>query len=454
MRKLLRETETRLGSPRIVTLGAWRPVDSVPPIKGHESRFLSKLGGLMAFAIPALTIVEFRIVGKVFAGELLALLLLPLVVRYRHRLLDPKPLRLILVLGALWLLALVISDIWHQTAAVNRLRGSAEIVILLDILATLRVLTYRRPNRLAMALLGIAAAGAVQVLISPTAQQEVFAWQLGGGSAVAIVALIVAPRLPAPFRRVAAPWLLYTIGVWSFLLGARNLGGTIMITAAYLTWIQVFKGGRRRTRLRAKRLASHALAVLTIAALTLATYSFAASSGFLGEDEYTRNQAQSAGGLGLLIGGRQDNVGSVIAIADSPFLGHGSRPENAEYTDAAIAFLTEAGYEPIRRQSDAIPNHSFLLGAWISAGIAGAAFWIFIVYVGLRALVLARRFPLTWRPIAILLAVQLIWNVFFTPLSASDRTLVPAALLVFLLAYKPRASLPAKTGETPRRNSQ
>jgi hypothetical protein len=71
-------------------------------------------------------------------------------------------------------------------------------------------------------------------------------------------------------------------------------------------------------------------------------------------------------------------------------------------------------------ESDLIPSHSHLLGAWVESGIVGAVFWCWVLWLTGGTLVRASgREPLF--PFFAFIALLLIWNVFFSPYGADER---------------------------------
>ena len=83
-------------------------------------------------------------------------------------------------------------------------------------------------------------------------------------------------------------------------------------------------------------------------------------------------------------------------------------------------------------QNGSIPSHSHILQAWVEAGIFGAAFWAYALFLMARFLwTLTGDEP--FLPFAIFQVTLLMWDIFFSPYGAERRFSV-TFFLAFLLA--------------------
>src|SRR5207244_2538246 len=111
-------------------------------------------------------------------------------------------------------------------------------------------------------------------------------------------------------------------------------------------------------------------------------YSTLANSGKLGLEAQQHYESQVAAG-NLILGGRSEILVSSRAVADSPFLGHGSWARDREYSSLWVLLMRERGVKVavVRGAEDIIPTHSYLLGSWVEHGMFGALFWfVAIIY--------------------------------------------------------------------------
>lgn len=390
-------------------------------------------GGFVVFAIPFLLAFPLPFDLNLYAGELLAIGLTPLVIRCRHWTLSSHAVRLILSSGLVWLVALMIADVWRQTSARNITRGWGEIALTLVMFVVLYTVVDSNAARLRMALLGLVAGYAVRLIFVPSGLAAASPWSHGGAWSAVILTLIVLPRLPRPFRRLSPEILMTGLAVFFVYQNARNAAGATVLAAVILGVIRI-SGFHRPVSFESRKVALSALAVAAAAGLVLAAYSQAASSGVLGASAAEQYRAQNSGSLGVLVGGRQDNVESLVAIADSPILGHGSHPPSRGISSTADEILRSYGYTPWVSEIDEIASHSFVLGAWVTAGAASLFFWFVVFRVTLRALGAAPVLDAPWMAITVFLSIGMFWNMLFSPFGGLSRTVVPIILITLLFA--------------------
>jgi hypothetical protein len=90
-------------------------------------------------------------------------------------------------------------------------------------------------------------------------------------------------------------------------------------------------------------------------------------------------------------------------------------------------------------EEDLIPTHSFLLGAWVEAGLLGAIFWAWVIILPVR--VLLRPHSLTDFPIPLIafIAFLFIWDILFSPFGSMARFVAPyfvVAMMTCSEAYR------------------
>jgi hypothetical protein len=126
------------------------------------------------------------------------------------------------------------------------------------------------------------------------------------------------------------------------------------------------------------------------------------------------------------------------AAVNSPIVGHGSWAKDWRYASRENAMLAGFGYETLGRASSwLIPAHSYLVGAWVHAGILGALFWLWVFSLPVRVLMrlYTRHEPIA--PLLAFLSTGLIWDVLFSPFGATARlsaSFVVVTLIRFLEA--------------------
>ena len=180
------------------------------------------------------------------------------------------------------------------------------------------------------------------------------------------------------------------------------------------------------------------MAFVAAAGITiLGIYGTAASQGVLGR-EAQQKYLHQAGALGAILGGRPELLASTQAILDSPILGHGSWAKDPAYAALLVERQKALGYQvtPEYVGADLIPTHSHLFGAWVWAGVLGAAFWFAVgaVAVWLLANLYSARVEVA--PLLVFSAMLLLWDIAFSPYGSSGRITAPYALALSLLGLR------------------
>ena len=83
-----------------------------------------------------------------------------------------------------------------------------------------------------------------------------------------------------------------------------------------------------------------------------------------------------------------------------------------------------------------IPTHSYILGAWVEAGILGVPIWIYLMWLIVRALYAILKQHLFPNVLVTLAGFSLLWDIPFSPFGTSSRFLVPAQICIMLAALR------------------
>ena len=193
--------------------------------------------------------------------------------------------------------------------------------------------------------------------------------------------------------------------------------------------------------------------VVLVGVGTTQTYSYLAKRGALGDMAQEKYREQSRGKFGLLIGGRPETLVSGRAVLDSPLLGHGSWAEDHKYSEMLADIEEEAGYVDeenrgaVTGDNYLIPIHSFLMQAWVWAGLLGAVFWFYILYLnGKATLQLATEHPPLSPYLAYVFVLEF-WNVPFSPFGSTERMDQAILLVIICTLIESTSPLAAKLSE-------
>jgi hypothetical protein len=412
------------------TLAAqWQPVTA--------SKAPRNLGDVACLIVPALAFLRVDLGGVVFATDICLLVLLLLLVAKRHGMFQERTVQIVCLLGLAWLAAQVLSDLLQGTPSAQYVRGWGKISLTVAHLMTLALLIRRSWKRLVLYGVGLAFGALLTFFLTPGEYALSTPWKFGLGIPVTVLVCVLAGGLMKR-SKVAALLMILLVGCLNLYLGFRSLGGICFA-------VVVFTQGRlmfRTSKARAMILGS--IATLFGAWATSAAYSYAATGGWLGELARQTYIYQSSGEGGILVGGRSDIIGAAAAIVDSPFIGHGSWARDPKYAALQVELMAAMGYRSHWNldDPDLIPSHSHLLGAWVEAGVVGAAFWTWVLWLTVKALARASGIEPLF-PFLVFIAFLLIWNIFLSPYGAEMRFLETYSIYAMVMlnhASKSRVS--------------
>jgi hypothetical protein len=394
----------------------------------------------LLFVVSALSFAYMPVpaLGRIYLSEVLLALYFFHCLAQRRRL--SQWVRGMLLLASLWLLCQIGSDIYNQVALRQTIRAGANILALALDLSALSFLLEREGSLRAAGLtiaIGLVLAGLGEILLQPDVYTQVDPWKFGMAFPVTLLVAAISLRL----RRAASGSMLLLSSV-NFALGYRSLAAICLLSGAIALVAQgapLPEPARHHGKPRMKALA----VVIACALATLAAthvYDFAVDHGWLGKAAAEKYAYQAHGRYGVLGGGRSDIYFSSIAVQRRPVIGYGSEPRmTAELAMQGLGNMYTDGYRLPSfvvdniLESPTIPTHSFIMGAWVQAGIGGLLFWVSMVVVIFNILMrLLKQGMLTNGFIGVSLA-SAIWNVLFSPLSGPSR--LSFAVTFALLAW-------------------
>jgi hypothetical protein len=335
----------------------------------------------------------------------------------------------------IWLAGAVVSDVIHGSTFLNAARGWALIFFTFSNLLGLWVLTHGKVNRVIWAYIGLVASGVLGFFLEPNIYARSIPWKFGFAYPLTLGVALLACSLAVRRRAGTSAIILGIMGIVNLVLGARSLAMITVIAAVFTLMAQ-----QQRVRLRGNGtlITIIALAFIVVYFLTF-TYGQLASSGQLGLAAQKKYLTQSAGQLGLLIGGRQESAFSIPAVIESPIIGHGSfAPITHDLLSQGVGFLRANGYLinslPVE-MSGTIPTHSALLQAWVAHGIAGAIFWFWVLFICFSGVAYALRHPHPLSPLSFFVGTSLVWDTLLSPYGSQTRLIIPLAIILLTLRH-------------------
>lgn len=403
----------------------------------RNSRFLD----FFTFFCPTLFLIEINLGGRLFLTELLLIFILPLlIVKKGQLLLQAKP-RWILILGMIWLIAQIITDLIRATPFEDFSRGWAKIIFLMLNFSAIYLLLVDNVKRIILFTAGFAIGGFLNFYINPPELALAAPWKFGLATPTSLLVILIAQWRIITRIRLLQELLIIAFGSIALYLGSRSLGGFFILSGLLLyihhtPKVRNWFIKKRITPLRSVLL----LIIMSLFAWGMLTiYGMAAKSGTLGEQAEIKYRQQS-GDYGVLLGGRVEILASSQAIIDSPLIGHGSWAKDPKYKLNFLE-LADLGYEIneqaiLESESDLIPSHSHLFGAWVEAGILGALFWAWVFTLVIRTLYEIFKIEHVLLPLLITILIIAAWSILFSPFGALERLRWGFFLTLFLLANR------------------
>lgn len=393
---------------------------------------LRRGAGLLAFLIPVLMAYSFDTpFGRSYPTDLLLLLLVPMLIRYRWLLVRERVVRYFLGAGVVWLAGVMVADLLAGSPMSSVVRGWGEIVLTLLAMGVLAVLVIPKPTRILVVFAGIAVGSALHVIIWPTDNAVGAPWRLGGVTAL-VIGVVVLSRLLWPSRgRVYYAALLVGLASVAALLLSRGTGLILVLATCILlvSWVMERSGMDER-----KRRALLLVAVAVGPVVMLFAYSFLAQRGYLGQEQQQRYVTQASGEFGVVLGARKDLVGGLLAIWERPIIGNGSRPEDPLLVQDYVQTLYELGYRTYEEDSS-IPSHSALLGSWAAGGILVLPFWVGVGVVAFVAIVRSSSLDPGLQALVLFIALSAMWSTLFSPFGGRGRVSLAAAIVLFAVSH-------------------
>jgi O-antigen ligase len=278
-------------------------------------------------------------------------------------------------------------------------------------------------------------------------------WKFGGSSIATIIALLISSHFYSRRRYGVCLAIVLGIAGLNLIFAFRSQIATDLVSAV-LT-LPIFATRRRANDQpsRARRLFQiTSLLVLagSAAYLSNAVIKYAADHGVFDESIQQKFQTQSAGKLGVLVGGRPETLVAIQAIRDSPIIGHGSFAVDPKYLQLKQDIMYEYDYVDTDTADDsegepAIPTHSHLTQAWVESGLLGGIFWIYVLVLTFRGIlqVVFERPGLA--PLYSYLLLNFVWNILYSPFGSVNRMWATYFMLMsyHLLKVKAPKTLPS-----------
>lgn len=405
---------------------------------------------------------QLQIVASLSVTEVAALVMAPYIfLKHWHEMRQDGVMTFWMLSIAL-LFGCVVAIVVNSTPAAFALRGMAVVVIIPCAIVVSHWLLRRCPGGFKWYLCGSAISGVLCVFVLQKSVEVVMlaGGQTGNGAVEEIMSgpIFWISRVN-PFAMLATKgWFLKTPIIFDFTVVVALVVFSAMITisgrSAALGALGFFcvllVGGKCRRTM--KRICKNFWIILVSAIIGVFVikngYSYAASSGLMGDLAKTKYETQTKGNKGLLallMGGRMESFCGLMAAIDKPIVGFGPWAEDTGgYVEL---FLREYGtiedyQNHINLQQfylkngidirNGIPCHGQLTQFWVWYGVSGLVFVLYCLFCLIRYLKSDCWAVPQWFAWLACSIPSLLWAVFFSPFS--DRIGFPLFIVACLMA--------------------
>jgi hypothetical protein len=399
--------------------------------------FISHLADLAVLAIGLTATSTVHFVGDLPISEVILLVLLPIILAVHGRRVLKPEFKALFFLLVLWLLGQVISDMYRRTAMADWMRGDAAIIFFGFDLLGLAVLLSKNERRKIIFLAASAIGSILVTVFNPSQFAQDEPWKFGYALGINPLVLLISCFFYARRRYLIAGLLILGIAGVNLMENFRSPVGLLLIVIALVFPVVPEQFGRLRLLPRSgSAIRVAVLLVLSLGAIWVAggLVDFVTSTGLISEGARVKNEAEKKGGS--LLGGRPEIQVSSRAVLDSPIIGHGSWAQDSRYVEMLFDIEIEQGVFDTSDMADFetnyIPTHSHLMGAWVWAGILGAAFWFYILWLTARATIRIAVLRPPLAPAYAWLAIGMFWQVMFSPFGLNLRMSDAAAIVIMV----------------------
>lgn len=370
----------------------------------------------LVFAVGIPSTQTLNLVGELYVTELLLpLLAVGVLIFGRSQVLREKIFWQFVIACFVMMLGYIISDLVAGTDSSRYLRAWGRNLLLFTDLIALAIIVGSDKRLIWWFVLGMATGSLFFLALDGVTFSD--QWKIGYGQPLILMMILLSYFLP--FRVTIVGLIVFA--VISIYMDSRTLSAFCLIVAG-ITYIRIKKpGGFKLNFLVLFKILTVAIVLITLLNVLMSQT----------QDEFSNRRESSSTGRFAALG-----VG-LVAISDSPVLGHGSWGEGTEkYADMIykdlLPVMKELGRAKQWEKSDIFRPHSQLLQSWVEGGILAAIFFLFLGYqiiVGLKQIILTRQLDYL-TPLYSFLLILSLWHLIMSPYSGSHRMQIALAIAV------------------------
>ena len=370
---------------------------------------------IIVFIIGLLAMVKVRILGTFAIAEIVVFVTTPFIALSLYK--NNKNVRQLLKYGILWLVGVLIADFVNGTPIQDALKGIFNVIFLLMLIPFVYWSLYDKPQRFMFYYAGFAISSLYNYFYQKIPDLETdFEREVWLVYAVYPLFIFISGMLYYYDKKKISYFVTLVFGVWSLYNSSRNIFLCQSLAVVILLYIDKIHASTFYDKiiLYKKRIFQLVIMLLLGFVVIVNIYETMAANGTLGERVYEKYIAQKYSKDGLA-SGRADAFQSLYAISLNPLFGYGSYAKDKEgiikeYNNKRNIIVSS------KEDEEMLPGHSYILGAWVYAGICGFIFFAFVLKFILMCIskgVLLYNQQLTG--ICMYILVSMVWNILFSP---------------------------------------
>lgn len=416
----------------------------------------TKRDAFWLFMIGCFSMTQIRLGAKIGISEAVCFLAMPFILMRDYGSYRRDGVSLYFNLTLLWIAGALFSDFYNHSFFEQVIRGFSVPLLIFSVSVCIYHFLRRNPSNLKWLLLGIAVSSVMSIFVFQRGKGGDLAAE---GDMAGAVEAVVGYKLF--WANMAKTWLLLPIQalylktprlyiIVAMLVVAfvnAMAGGRSAFAVSILAFILVIIGGKQiATMGRIRRFFPLLIVLMVICMAAIkGVYSYAATHGYLNEQEMLKYQRQTDKGSdikSLLIAGRGDFFIGLFAALDKPFIGHGSQAFDTygyeeEYLERYGTMQERSDYMKAKAMGRlrTIRAHSHVICYWMWHGVAGLSFWVYVFYLAIQTIHKRMDLVPEWFGFLAIELSAFLWDYFFSPfgLRVTECTLFCVLLILVKL---------------------
>lgn len=374
----------------------------------------ARLKDLFIFLIGLLGYVQVRVIGTFAVSEVIILLFtifIP-IKKFWH---NPYY-RKYFLFAFVWLAGVLLADFWNNTPTEDAIKGSFNVLLLIAICPFCYWALADKPARYMYYLLGFAFSRLYNYYFQYHDYTD-YDYQVWLVYAYYPMAMVVGGLLYYYNKKNLSYVVVLAFSVWSLFHYSRNIflvQSMAIITLMFINYIS--RNNKDFGRVFSRRVAFYIVLLIIGLYAVSNIYSTLAGNGTLGiqaQQKYIRQNRTKIG----VASGRGDFVTAAYLASRNPIIGYGSYAKDKDKVSFKFGRQFDAYKEASHwKKTDLLAGHSYILGAWVYAGVLGFLFFAFILYLMwlfLRKGAIVKQPLLTG--LLIYIYFKFLWDILFSP---------------------------------------